>query len=239
MYGSTERSGWRRDERAAAGRADAVSSSAAPPPGAARPEQAGLGYFPAIDGLRAVAILSVLIYHLRPGWLPGGFVGVDIFFVVSGFVVTASLVHLRFDRLGGLLAYFYARRIVRIVPALIVMLVATALLTVLFTPPTGFLYEARDTALAAAAGASNVLLALRDSNYFDPRQELNPFLHTWTLGVEEQFYLLFPFFFFFASASSTIPARAAGRPSSSRPFPRCRCRSPGCWRSAARRSAFT
>lgn len=197
MCGSTGRSGWRRDERAAGGRAGAVSSAAAPPPGAARPEQVGLGYFPGIDGLRAVAIVSVLIYHLRPGWLPGGFAGVDVFFVVSGFVVTASLVHLRFDRLRSLLAYFYARRIVRIVPALLVMLVPTALLTILFTPPTGFLQQARDTALAASFGASNVLLALRDSSYFDPLQELNPFLHSWTLGVEEQYYLLFPFFFFF------------------------------------------
>lgn len=165
--------------------------------GAGRPAGAGLGYFPAVDGLRAVAILSVLVYHLRPGLLPGGFAGVDVFFVISGFVVTASLIHLRFERLRPLLAYFYARRIVRIVPALIAMLVPTALLTILFTPPTGFVFQARDTALAAAAGGSNILLALRDSSYFDPFQELNPFLHSWTLGVEEQFYLLFPFFFFF------------------------------------------
>ncbi len=162
-----------------------------------RPAAAGVGYFPAIDGLRAVAILSVLVYHLRPGLLPGGFAGVDVFFVVSGFVVTASLVHLRFERLRPLLAYFYCRRIVRIVPALVAMLVVTALLTVMFVPGSGFVFEARNTALAASLGASNIYLALRGSDYFDPRQDLNPFLHTWTLGVEEQFYLLFPFFFFF------------------------------------------
>jgi peptidoglycan/LPS O-acetylase OafA/YrhL len=156
----------------------------------------GLGYFPAVDGLRAVAVLSVFLYHLRPGLLPGGFVGVDIFFVISGFVVTASLVHLRFDRLRSLLAYFYGRRIVRIVPALVVMLVATALLSVMFIPPSGYVLEARHTAIAGAFGTSNLQLALRDSGYFDPGQDLNPFLHTWTLGVEEQFYLLFPFFFF-------------------------------------------
>jgi peptidoglycan/LPS O-acetylase OafA/YrhL len=163
---------------------------------AARPTS-GLGYFPAVDGLRAVAILSVLVYHLRPALLPGGFTGVDIFFVISGFVVTASLVHLRFESLGQLIAYFYARRIVRIVPALVAMLLGAASATILFIPPSPFLAEAEATALAASVGASNILLAIRDSGYFDPRQELNPFLHTWTLGVEEQFYLLFPFLFFF------------------------------------------
>lgn len=162
-----------------------------------RPAGAGLGYFKAVDGLRAVAILSVLVYHLRPALLPAGFIGVDIFFVISGFVVTASLTHLRFERLRDLLAYFYARRVVRIVPALVAMLVPVAVLSVLFVAPGQAMPILRDTSIAASLGAGNILLAWRDLNYFDPKQDLNPFLHTWTLGVEEQFYLLFPFFFFF------------------------------------------
>jgi len=170
-----------------------------------RSESAKLGYFPAVDGLRAVAILSVLLFHLRPGYLRGGFVGVDVFFVISGFVVTASLAHLRFSRLRDLLAYFYARRIVRILPALVVVLAATTLASILFIPPRGLL-ESRSTGVAAFFGLSNVLLALDRENYFDPGADLNPFLHSWTLGVEEQFYLIFPFFFYFYQRALAAPS---------------------------------
>jgi peptidoglycan/LPS O-acetylase OafA/YrhL len=157
---------------------------------------AGLGYFAPVDGLRAVAILSVMIFHLRPGLLPGGFVGVDIFFVISGFVVTASVVHLRFDRLRDLLGFFYARRMARILPALLLMLFVTALLSLYFIHPRG-LAEMPYTGGAAFLAASNILLAHSRRQYFSPGAELDPFLHTWTLGVEEQFYLVFPFFFYF------------------------------------------
>src|SRR5690348_11818763 len=94
----------------------------------------GVRYIAAIDGLRAVAVLSVIVFHLWPSALPGGFTGVDIFFVISGFVVTGSLLDRRFDRLRDLAAYFYARRLMRIMPALVTMLLVTILAAQLFIP---------------------------------------------------------------------------------------------------------
>src|ERR1700754_1465554 len=91
-------------------------------------------YFPGIDGLRAVAVLSVLLYHLHESFLPGGYFGVDIFFVISGFVVTGSVAGARFDSLLKFQGYFYARRIVRIMPALVFCLVVTAIVGTLFIP---------------------------------------------------------------------------------------------------------
>lgn len=87
-----------------------------------------------IDGLRAVAVLSVMLYHMSARWLPGGFVGVDIFFVISGFVVSASLLHAPRDRFLHFVAFFYARRLARIVPALVLVLVATATVSTLVVP---------------------------------------------------------------------------------------------------------
>jgi peptidoglycan/LPS O-acetylase OafA/YrhL len=187
---------------------DRAAGAGAPPTGEVpdRSTALRLGYVPAIDGLRAVAIISVLIFHLRPLRLPGGFAGVDVFFVISGFVVTASLLDLRFERLRDLLGYFYTRRILRIVPALAVMLLATALLSVLFIPSFGLLGRS-NTGLAAFAGISNILLAWTGIGYFGGAADLDPFLHTWTLGVEEQFYLLFPFLFFSFRNRFADPAR--------------------------------
>lgn len=154
------------------------------------------GYIPAIDGLRAVAVLSVILYHLNAALLPGGFVGVDIFFVISGFVVTGSLMGLHFERVRDLLAYFYARRLVRIMPALIVMLTATIILTNMFVPRAWLSKAAASVAKTAFFGFSNITLAFDTDTYFAPEAAYNPFIHTWSLGVEEQFYLLFPFLFF-------------------------------------------
>jgi peptidoglycan/LPS O-acetylase OafA/YrhL len=157
-------------------------------------------YVPAIDGLRAIAVLAVIAFHLRPGYLPGGFAGVDLFFVVSGFVVTSSLARRHFSRMGELLAYFYARRMIRILPALLAMLVVTALLTSLFMNNRG-LRASFAAGISAFFGLSNLVLAASGENYFAPEADLNPFLHTWTLGVEEQFYL--------ASHSSSTSSGAA------------------------------
>jgi peptidoglycan/LPS O-acetylase OafA/YrhL len=162
---------------------------------AAEPAPGADGYVPAIDGLRAVAILAVVAYHLRPSRLPGGFAGVDLFFVISGFVVAASLARRRFTGLRELVSYFYARRIVRILPALLVMLLVTSVLSTLLVRFYG-LALGRSLALPAFFGVSNVAMALSGEAYFATRADLNPFLHTWTLGVEEQFYLVFPFFFY-------------------------------------------
>lgn len=159
---------------------------------------AAAGYFAHVDGLRALAVVAVMAYHLEPGRLPGGFVGVDVFFVISGFVVTASLAGHSEERLGAFLARFYARRLVRLVPALVTMLLAATVLYVLFVPPTWFNRAATSTGQAAFWGLSNWVLDRQVVNYFEPRAEFNPFTHTWSLGVEEQFYLVAPLLLFVA-----------------------------------------
>ncbi len=149
-----------------------------------------------IDGLRAIAVLSVMLYHLSASWLPGGFVGVDIFFVISGFVVSASLAHAPRDRFHRFLAFFYARRLARIGPALVLVLVVSALVATLLIPRAWLSQFNEKTALYAFFGLSNWALQTNADTYFAPRAEFNPYTHTWSLGVEEQFYLVFPFLFF-------------------------------------------
>ncbi|HEY0553467.1 MAG TPA: acyltransferase family protein, partial [Thermoanaerobaculia bacterium] len=157
---------------------------------------AQLGYVPAIDGLRALAIVMVLVYHLRPARLPSGLLGVDLFFVISGFVVTASLQRGQQEDLRPLLSRFYARRIRRILPALLAMLVCGTILTTLFIPWAWSMFPASSyVALLAAVGASNILLPALDGGYATRLLDYTPFFHTWSLGVEEQFYLLFPAFY--------------------------------------------
>lgn len=149
-------------------------------------------YFAYIDGLRALAVLAVLIYHLNGSWLPGGFVGVDVFFVISGFVVSASIASFPGRGLFQFLAYFYARRIKRIFPALIVCLLVTAYATALFIPASWLSDVNQKTGLYAFFGLSNFILASTGRDYFAPTTEFNPYTHTWSLAVEEQFYLVFP-----------------------------------------------
>lgn len=153
-------------------------------------------YAPYIDGLRAIAVLSVIVYHLHAGWLPGGFAGVDVFFVISGFVVSASVHRMQPAGVLPFMAYFYARRVTRIVPALFVCLVATALAATLFVPNDYLSLPNQRTGMAAFFGLSNFILARSSDGYFAPITELNPYTHTWSLGVEEQFYFLFPLAFF-------------------------------------------
>ncbi|MBO1748256.1 SGNH hydrolase domain-containing protein [Stenotrophomonas indicatrix] len=150
----------------------------------------------AIDGLRALAVLAVIVFHANAAWLPGGFTGVDLFFVVSGFVISQSLASRAGAPLGALLLDFYRRRVLRLLPALLVMLMATFVLSALFIPRAWRNEQFDQTGWAALVGFSNVVLAGQQDDYFSPGAELNPFLHTWTLGVEEQFYLVFPLLFF-------------------------------------------
>jgi peptidoglycan/LPS O-acetylase OafA/YrhL len=152
-------------------------------------------YLPHIDGLRALAVLSVIIYHLHAAWLPRGYLGVDIFFVISGFVVSLSVSHWAGIRLGPFLLAFYARRLMRIMPALVACLLVTFVLSALFIPP-GWLSDGNErTGRYAFWGLANWALARGGNDYFSPRTEFNPFTHTWSLGVEEQFYLVFPLVF--------------------------------------------
>jgi peptidoglycan/LPS O-acetylase OafA/YrhL len=155
----------------------------------------GNGYFAHIDGLRAIAVLAVIAYHLDARWLPGGFTGVDVFFVISGFVVSASVD--RLPRVGGVaeLLRFYARRLRRIAPALVTCLLVTAIASALFIPESWLSETSDRTGRMAFVGLSNWVLASTGNDYFSPRTEFNPYTHTWSLGVEEQFYLLFPLLF--------------------------------------------
>ncbi|MBU8974689.1 acyltransferase [Lysobacter sp. MMG2] len=153
-------------------------------------------YFPYIDGLRALAVLSVIAYHLDPRLLPGGFTGVDVFFVISGFVVSASMAHFHRPRLLDYLGYFYARRIRRIAPALVACLMITGLASALFIPQAWLSDTSNEVGRWAFVGLSNFVLLRTDGDYFSPKVEFNPYTHTWSLGVEEQFYVLFPLLFF-------------------------------------------
>ena len=142
-----------------------------------------------VDGLRAVAVLAVIANHVHEPLLPYGFLGVDVFFVISGYVITASLARGEFHSLGDLLQTFYARRVRRILPALVACVVLTSL-TVSFvaTHPEPSL----DTGVSALAAVSNLRLLAASTNYFAASTTLNAFTHTWSLGVEEQFYVAFP-----------------------------------------------
>lgn len=153
-------------------------------------------YIPGIDALRAVAVLAVLVYHLRPEALPGGFAGVDIFFVISGYVVTASLSRDRGEAFWTYLRQFYLRRVVRIYPALLVCLLGSFALAVLFIPSSWLSTTSWKTGLAAFFGFGNIALVSSSDGYFSPRVEFNAFTHTWSLGVEEQFYLVYPLLVF-------------------------------------------
>ncbi len=151
-------------------------------------QKGSLKYRPDIDGLRAVAVVSVVIFHLGAGHLMGGFVGVDVFFVISGYLISAiifsDIAASRFSVLG-----FYERRIRRIFPALFGMLLLFTAVASLTLLPTELVDYAKSL-FAAVLSASNFYF-WRHSGYFD-MPESNPLLHTWSLAVEEQFYILFP-----------------------------------------------
>lgn len=150
-----------------------------------------LGFRADVEGLRALAILLVVAVHAGVPWLGGGFVGVDVFFVLSGFLITGLLVK-EASATGRLrFAAFYVRRLRRLLPALFVMLLVTAVLAMLLLAPG----EQRGQAPAAALAAmwlSNIHFALAQLDYFAAGTETNLYLHTWSLGVEEQFYLIWP-----------------------------------------------
>ncbi len=146
-----------------------------------------------IQGLRAIAVVAVVAFHAGLP-VPGGYVGVDVFFVISGFVITAMLMreHARSGRLS--LGSFYRRRVTRLLPALALMVTVTLVLTAILGSP--FNGQQEITALTGAGAVlavANVVLALRTGGYFETPPTANPLLNTWSLSVEEQFYLVFPF----------------------------------------------
>jgi peptidoglycan/LPS O-acetylase OafA/YrhL len=145
--------------------------------------------------VRAVAVIAVILFHLDRRLVPGGFSGVDVFFVISGFIVSASLHDKTFANPFRFWVYFLGRRTKRIFPALATVLLTTSLVTTLFIPRAYLSDFIPETGLAAFFGYSNIVLAEDANSYFSPRAEFNPFTHTWSLGVEEQFYLVFPVLF--------------------------------------------
>jgi peptidoglycan/LPS O-acetylase OafA/YrhL len=146
---------------------------------------------PDIQGLRAVAVLIVLAFHAGLP-LPGGFVGVDVFFVISGFVITEML--LRERRATGRIRFgqFYLRRFKRLTPALALMVAMTMIISAGVLSPLGTQQIAAKTGIGAMLLAANVVIARTTGGYFDADAAANPLLHTWSLSVEEQFYLVFP-----------------------------------------------
>ncbi|MDO5698060.1 MAG: acyltransferase family protein [Dermatophilus congolensis] len=178
--------------RSKARRASARAREQRPPetPSASAPV-ATTGHRRDIQGLRAIAVLVVVAFHAALP-LTGGFVGVDVFFVISGYVITAMLVRewaqhgrIRFVR-------FYIRRFRRLTPALAVMIVVTLIGSTLLLGPFGPQELAANTAVGAVLLVANFVIAQFTGGYFDVAAETNPLLHTWSLSVEEQFYLAFP-----------------------------------------------
>ena len=145
-----------------------------------------------IDGLRAIAIVTVVAFHVGIPGFSGGFIGVDIFFVISGFLITKLLCHELSERRTIDLLAFFARRARRLLPAFFLVAAMTLLLGFLLLSPVGEQQRLADSARASAFYVSNMHFAAVGGGYFDDLSDLEPLLHTWSLAVEEQFYLIWP-----------------------------------------------
>lgn len=143
-----------------------------------------------IDGLRALAVISVVVGHFFPRALPNGYLGVDVFFVISGYVITQLLVSLAISKPNRFLFEFYAKRCRRILPALLVVVVITYTFALLLISRS--VGEITNTGAYSIIGISNLYLLHISYDYFGISAANNPFTHTWSLGVEEQFYIIYP-----------------------------------------------
>jgi peptidoglycan/LPS O-acetylase OafA/YrhL/lysophospholipase L1-like esterase len=147
-------------------------------------------YMPGLDGLRAFAVVAVLLYHAELDWIPGGFLGVDVFFVISGYLIT-SLLLAEFRNRGGIgIGQFYLRRARRLLPALFLVLGVTSLFAVVFLPDE--ITKLRGDVVAALVYVTNWWQIFRDVSYFEAAGRPPLLQHLWSLAVEEQFYLVWP-----------------------------------------------
>jgi len=153
------------------------------------------GYRKEIDGLRAIAVLVIIFFHMKIPGFRGGFIGVDVFFVVSGFLITQIIVS---SLETGQFSFrdFYIRRVTRIIPALAFTVAAVLLCSLYLQPPQALVHTAQQS-IFALLSVSNVFFWM-ESNYWAPSAEKFTLLHTWSLGVEEQFYLVYPLILFAA-----------------------------------------
>lgn len=156
-------------------------------------------YRPEIDGLRAIAVSLVLVYHAFPHLLTGGFVGVDVFFVISGYLITHMILQEQKDKRFSVLN-FYCRRIARIFPALIIVLVSAFILGWIVLLPKEFIQVGKH--ILAGAGFFTNFLLWQESGYFDQETRLKPLMHLWSLAIEEQFYIIFPLILYVLSGQS-------------------------------------
>jgi peptidoglycan/LPS O-acetylase OafA/YrhL len=163
------------------------------PPAAPPPTPAGrrIAYQPALDGLRALAILTIMLYHGQVPWPRGGYLSVDLFFVLSGYLITTLLLE-EWDRRGAIsLKRFWSGRARRLLPALFLLLAGVAAYAALLAPATG-LARMRGDALATLLYVANWRFAFTHLSYFEQFGDSSPLTHMWTLGIEEQYYLLWP-----------------------------------------------
>src|SRR3954452_6670592 len=153
-----------------------------------------LGYIPGLDGLRGIAVIAVLLFHGGVTWATGGFLGVDMFFVLSGFLITSLLLEERW-RTGTIgLSHFWSRRARRLLPALLLLLAAMAAYAT-WVPTDTPLGALRRDVLATLAYVSNWHFILDGGSYFARNAPPSPLRHTWSLAIEEQFYVLWPLLF--------------------------------------------
>ena len=155
-----------------------------------------INYRPEIDGLRAIAVFSVIIYHAQDSFLPGGFLGVDIFFVISGYLITSLILkELKLSN-NFSFSHFYERRIRRIIPALLGVMILSTFFSYIVLLPDSFI-DFSKSLITSIFSFSNFYFQYTGSLYGAESSLLKPLLHTWSLSVEEQFYILFPTILFF------------------------------------------